>query len=317
MKTIDRALLDAVNDVRDRVAAAATRPATHLVRRRGRRTAVAAAVVTLLLIGVPASLTLARPSVSSRLAGAAPISEADLPSDALIAVAELRTGDALYLLPAGEHWVFVRVRPGEPTLMFGTSCDVVSDTQLPDGWAGLCLEYTSNGHRVSGRFPHGTRSDGSSIRPENDSPDGPIDIPDGPLGSSLQDAVSQIPELAAMTPEQPLDQTERGHHWGMFALVANDGSRIELITQVVPEDFDPQYIGSNTTREIGPNGEDVFLRETSSSLQVIVIDHNRTMLNLIIDRLSPSDPGSPSALSHIQSDQAKGWALLILDLING
>ena len=124
--------------------------------RRRRRTFVVATAVTLLIIGIPASLTLFRPSVGPRPAGAVAISEADLPSDALTAVAELRAGDELYLLPTGEHWVFARVRPGEPSLMFGTSCDVMSDTPLPEGWVGLCLEYTSNGHRVSGRFPYGT-----------------------------------------------------------------------------------------------------------------------------------------------------------------
>ena len=65
-----------------------------------------------------------------------------------------------------------------------------------------------------------------------------------------------------MTPTQPIDQTESGHQWGMLALAANDGSRIELITQVTPENFDPQYLGSNTIHEIGPAGEDIYLRRT-------------------------------------------------------
>lgn len=314
MKTIDRALFDASDDVRERVAAAATRPVAQLRRRRKRRTGAAAAV-TVLLIGFPLSLILLRPASTGLPAGAVRISEADLPTEDLIAVAELRTGDELYFLPAREHSVFVRVRPGEATLMFGTSCDVVSDTPLPVAWEGLCLEYTSNGQRISGRFAHGTRSDGSDTEAANDSPDGPIDIPDGPLSSSLQDAVRQIPELATMTQGQALDQRESGSQWGIFSLVASDGSRVEIITQVVPEDFNPQHIGF-TIHEIGPTGEDIFLRETSSALQVIVIDHDRTMLNLIVDRLNLSDPASRSALSHIQPDQAKEWALLILDIIN-
>ena len=48
---------------------------------------------------------------------------------------------------------------------------------------------------------------------------------------------------------------------------------------------------------------------------MIVINANRTMLNLIVDRLKPDDPGTPSLLSQIQPDQAKEWALLLLDLI--
>jgi hypothetical protein len=39
------------------------------------------------------------------------------------------------------------------------------------------------------------------------------------------------------------------------------------------------------------------------------------MINLIIDRFDPSEPGSLGALSYIQLDQAKEWALLLLDLI--
>ncbi|MEX0827175.1 MAG: PQQ-binding-like beta-propeller repeat protein [Acidimicrobiia bacterium] len=94
-------------------------------------------------------------------AGATRISAADLPTEDLIAVADLHTGDELYRVPAGQYSVFVRIRAGEPTLLFGTSCDVVSATPLPVGWEGICLEYTSDGRRIAGSFPHGTRSDAS------------------------------------------------------------------------------------------------------------------------------------------------------------
>lgn len=92
-------------------------------------------------------------------AGAVRISAADLPTQELITVADLDTGDQLYRVVSGQNSVFVRIRAGEPTLLFGTSCDVVSANPLPAGWEGVCLEYTSNGRRITGRFPHGTRSD--------------------------------------------------------------------------------------------------------------------------------------------------------------
>jgi hypothetical protein len=39
------------------------------------------------------------------------------------------------------------------------------------------------------------------------------------------------------------------------------------------------------------------------------------MINLIIDRFDPSQPGTPGALSQIGLDEAREWALLLLDLI--
>ena len=76
----------------------------------------------------------------------------------LVTVADLHAGDELFRLPVGEDSVLVRVRAGEPTLLFGTSCDVISASPLPDGWQGVCLEYTSHGQRILGTFPYGTTS---------------------------------------------------------------------------------------------------------------------------------------------------------------
>jgi hypothetical protein len=72
------------------------------------------------------------------------------------AAADLRPGDELFRLPVGEYAVLVRVRAGEPTLMSGTSCDLVSAVPLPQGWQGVCLEYTDHGRRVFGTFPYVT-----------------------------------------------------------------------------------------------------------------------------------------------------------------
>ena len=82
-----------------------------------------------------------------------------LAADALLAVADLSPDDELFQLPSENgRSVLVRVRDGEPPLLFGTACDVVSAMPLPEGWNGVCLEYTSAGQRVFGEFPHGTVS---------------------------------------------------------------------------------------------------------------------------------------------------------------
>jgi len=163
------------------------------------------------------------------------------------------------------------------------------------------------------RFPNGGTT--TTIAPD-DPITSPVEIPDGPLSTALRAAIDQIPELAALDVEYAADQTEAGTQWGGVSLVADDGSHLEIITQLVPDNFDPQYIGLNFIQETGPNGEEIFLLEKEGVVQVVVIDHEGTMINLIIDRFDPSgEPRSPGALSHIQLDQAKEWALLLLDLI--
>ena len=82
-----------------------------------------------------------------------------LVTDELVAIADLAEGDELYQLPAPDgQAVLVRIRTGEPPLLFGTSCDVVNSVLLPAGWESVCLEYTVEGGRVHGRFPEGTTS---------------------------------------------------------------------------------------------------------------------------------------------------------------
>ncbi len=91
--------------------------------------------------------------------GAVPVGTEALSTEALAAVADLRPGDELFQLPLGDdRFVLIRVRSEEPPLLFGTSCDVVSAAPLPLGWQGICLEYTWQGRRIEGRFPHGTSS---------------------------------------------------------------------------------------------------------------------------------------------------------------
>ena len=152
----------------------------------------------------------------------------------------------------------------------------------------------------------------------HDSVDGSGDLPNGPLSSAVLEAVDQIPELAALTVELAADHASLGDapgEWGGVSLLAEDGSRIEIITQMVSENFDPLLAIGPDTQETGPHGEDIFLRESDAVFQVVVIDQDGTMINLIIDRSDPSQPGTPGALSQIGLDEAREWALLLLDLI--
>lgn len=74
---------------------------------------------------------------------------------------DLRTTDDLFLLPIGgtDRSVGIRARDGSPPLMFATACDLLDQVELPNGWTGICLEYTDPEEgRVRGLFPHGTTS---------------------------------------------------------------------------------------------------------------------------------------------------------------
>ena len=107
----------------------------------------------------------ASPASASIPAEAEPVGAEVLVTPDEVAVADLQPGDELFMLPVsgysvGEYSVLVRLRAGEPPLLFGTSCDVVSAAPLPTGWRGLCLEYTSEGQRVHGQFLWGTTSTG-------------------------------------------------------------------------------------------------------------------------------------------------------------
>lgn len=84
-------------------------------------------------------------------------------------ILDLRADDELYSLALPEQRALgIRVRDGVAPLLWATDCDLLSSEPLPDGWIGLCLEYThpdAGGRRVSGLFPHGTTS--GTVDPTN------------------------------------------------------------------------------------------------------------------------------------------------------
>jgi hypothetical protein len=75
---------------------------------------------------------------------------------------DLRASDELFWLATGEpdRSVGIRTRDGAAPLLFATACGLLDQVELPEGWLGLCLEYTDPQHgRMRGLFPHGTASD--------------------------------------------------------------------------------------------------------------------------------------------------------------
>jgi hypothetical protein len=178
-----------------------------------------------------------------------------------VAVADLQPGDELFRLPVGDYAVLVRVRAGEPTLMFGTSCDVVSAAPLPEGWHGVCLEYTDQGRRLLGTFPYGTTS--ASGPPESwSAPEPPSEWASGitvgeiPAGYYFgwneghetatfhvfvaQDGASQFAVGRQLTSEPwPLQGREVTLHGRVFTITAEvrileevaDGVRLEVVSQ--------------------------------------------------------------------------------------
>jgi hypothetical protein len=76
---------------------------------------------------------------------------------------DLRSSDELFWLPiegTADRSVGIRDRDGSAPLMFATDCGLLDQMELPDGWVGLCLEYTDTEQgRVRGLFPHGTTTD--------------------------------------------------------------------------------------------------------------------------------------------------------------
>lgn len=89
--------------------------------------------------------------------------DADAFTDEQQAVFELRDDDELYRLPTDgtDRTVGIRARDGLVPLMFATDCHLLDQVDLPEGWMGLCLEYTDPDQgRVRGLFPHGTRNGG-------------------------------------------------------------------------------------------------------------------------------------------------------------
>lgn len=83
----------------------------------------------------------------------------DIPTPELREAISPEEGDQLFHVPVDDFQVLVRLRAGNRPHMYATSCDVLANVDLPDGWDGTCLERTINGERETGTFPYGTTSE--------------------------------------------------------------------------------------------------------------------------------------------------------------
>lgn len=99
------------------------------------------------------------------MASAVPIAPEDIHTEDLKDVMAVEETDQLLAIPVGDHQVLARFREGSRPHLYATSCDVLAQVDLPEGWEGTCLERTIDGQRVSGVFEYGDTSSSRSPKP--------------------------------------------------------------------------------------------------------------------------------------------------------
>lgn len=179
------------------------------------------------------------------------------------------------------------------------------------GWSAIAIARTSWLASDSGE-------QSTTPRPEDLQAElrdqGPTMRPNGDVSSSLVGVVSQIPELNALMTELVVDQIEGDSRVGIVSLVSTDGGRVEIVLQQLPGPVPIEVFGSpDTTRwEVGPNGEDIVIRDTGA-LQVVVINREGRMANVIVEPINRLDPAATSALAGISISQMTEWAFQLLE----
>jgi hypothetical protein len=99
------------------------------------------------------------PTAHPIMADAVPVGVEDIPTEALVEVIDPGAADSFFTIQVSEFQVLVRLRPGVPAHLYATSCDVLIQVELPDGWEGTCLEWVVNGELELGVFPYSAVSD--------------------------------------------------------------------------------------------------------------------------------------------------------------
>jgi hypothetical protein len=99
------------------------------------------------------------PTAHPIMADAVPVGAEDIPTEALVEVIDPGAADSFFTIQVSEFQVLVRLRPGVPAHLYATSCDVLIQVELPDGWEGTCLERVVNGELELGVFPYSAVSD--------------------------------------------------------------------------------------------------------------------------------------------------------------
>jgi hypothetical protein len=93
------------------------------------------------------------------MADAVPVGVENIPTEALLEAIDPGAADSFFAIPVSEFQLLVRLRPGVPAHLYATSCDVLIQVELPDGWEGTCLERMVNGELEVGVFPYSAVSD--------------------------------------------------------------------------------------------------------------------------------------------------------------
>jgi hypothetical protein len=147
----------------------------------------------------------------------------------------------------------------------------------------------------------------------------PTEIADGPLSLRLAAALDTIPAIAALEQVKRADFSEGAVDAAVLAFLAPDGAMVNVVYQQLPEPLSVDSIGppENTHAEIGPGGEDLIIKDATGGLQVIGVDDKGHMVNVIVDRLSPSEPGRPSELASWDVEMLKSWVVGLLKAMNG
>jgi hypothetical protein len=99
------------------------------------------------------------PTAHPIMANAVELDVEDIPTEALVKVIDPGPADSFFAIPVSEFQLLVRLRPGVPAHLYATSCDVLIQVGLPEGWEGTCLERTVNGELKLGVFQYGAVSE--------------------------------------------------------------------------------------------------------------------------------------------------------------
>lgn len=152
----------------------------------------------------------------------------------------------------------------------------------------------------------------------SDQDPGPKPQPFGPVSSSLLTIVSRIPELSALQREGVNDLIGDGINGaGGVSFRASDGGFVEIMVEQLSTPIPLEALGIGTRSAIGPSGEDIVIRDTGHTLQVIAISNEGLMVNLIVERINRVDPTAESSLESITEGQLVDWAVRILKEFNG
>lgn len=153
-------------------------------------------------------------------------------------------------------------------------------------------------------------------------PDGPpSETINGPRSKSLAGQVlAAIPELAAFAPPTLKDFSEGGVDGAIVTFQAPDGAYVDVVSQQLPEPLAQDLIESelirspeDTSTELGPNGEQIFIKEDDWTLQVIGVDAGNSMVNIIVNRTTSEIPQEASPYTDWSVDSVRSWVIHLLE----